>query len=72
MKGFFYFKIRRANYEKIAFIGAGSMAEAIISGIVKANIFNKENVIVTNKNNKERMERLEKNIRSKVLQIKKG
>ncbi len=57
---FFILKSGGQIMKKIAFIGAGSMAEAIISGIVKANIFNKENVIVTNKNNKERMERLEK------------
>lgn len=45
--------------KKIAFIGAGSMAEAIISGIVKAEILNKEQIIVTNKNNRERVEQLQ-------------
>ncbi|MEC5425041.1 pyrroline-5-carboxylate reductase [Virgibacillus sp. C22-A2] len=46
--------------KKIAFIGAGSMAEAIIAGIVKAEIVDDEQIIVTNKNNKERIDRLQK------------
>lgn len=45
--------------KKIAFIGAGSMAESIISGIVQANVLDKDDIIVTNKSNKERVERLE-------------
>ncbi|MBP1971085.1 pyrroline-5-carboxylate reductase [Virgibacillus natechei] len=45
--------------KNIAFIGAGSMAEAIISGVVKAEILNKEQIIVTNKNNRERVEQLQ-------------
>ncbi|OZU89485.1 pyrroline-5-carboxylate reductase [Virgibacillus indicus] len=47
--------------KKIAFIGAGSMAEAIISGIVKSGILTKEQILVTNKSNRERLE----NIKSK-------
>lgn len=42
--------------EKIAFIGAGSMAEAIISGIREMNVYEKEQVWVTNKENKERLQ----------------
>ncbi|WP_373894408.1 pyrroline-5-carboxylate reductase [Virgibacillus natechei] len=45
--------------KKIAFIGAGSMAEAIISGIMKAEILHKEQIIVTNKSNQERVEQLQ-------------
>ncbi|UJL46425.1 pyrroline-5-carboxylate reductase [Virgibacillus sp. NKC19-16] len=45
--------------KKIAFIGAGSMAEAIISGIVKAEILDKEQIIVTNKQNQKRVEQLQ-------------
>ncbi|MBY7141547.1 pyrroline-5-carboxylate reductase [Virgibacillus sp. NKC19-3] len=45
--------------KNIAFIGAGSMAEAIISGIVKAEILHKEQIIVTNKNNQERVRQLQ-------------
>ncbi|MFD1039923.1 pyrroline-5-carboxylate reductase [Virgibacillus byunsanensis] len=44
--------------EKISFIGAGSMAEAIISGIVKNGLLTKERIFVTNKNNQERLENL--------------
>ena len=46
--------------KKIAFIGAGSMAEAIISGIVKAQILKEGKIVATNKSNRERLERLEK------------
>ncbi|WP_188942928.1 pyrroline-5-carboxylate reductase [Virgibacillus salexigens] len=45
--------------KKIAFIGAGSMAEAIISGMVRAEIVDNEKIIVTNRSNRERITRLE-------------
>lgn len=45
--------------KKIAFIGAGSMAEAIISGIVKAETLQEEQIVVTNKDNRERINRLQ-------------
>ncbi|MGV3487751.1 MAG: pyrroline-5-carboxylate reductase [Tuberibacillus sp.] len=44
--------------QKVAFIGAGSMAEAIISGIIKKGFIHPENIHVTNKGNEERLERL--------------
>lgn len=50
---------------KLAFIGAGSMSEAIISGVLKAGFVESEQIIVTNKNNQERLERLEQ-----IYQIK--
>lgn len=56
--------------EKIAFIGAGSMAEAIISGIVHKEILRKEQIIVTNKNNKERIDRLEHRYQIQSIQDK--
>lgn len=40
---------------KIAFIGAGSMAEAIVSGIINKQVIKQENVWVTNKDNKDRL-----------------
>lgn len=40
---------------KIAIIGAGSMAEAFISGIVKKGLINKKNIWVTNNSNTERL-----------------
>ncbi|WP_010648928.1 pyrroline-5-carboxylate reductase [Oceanobacillus massiliensis] len=40
---------------KIAFIGAGSLAEALIAGIIKAEVVVKENIYVTNKDNTERL-----------------
>lgn len=47
--------------EKIAFIGAGSMAEAIIAGIVNEKFINNKDVWVTNKDNSERLTELETN-----------
>ncbi|MCD7033262.1 pyrroline-5-carboxylate reductase [Metabacillus sp. GX 13764] len=40
---------------KIAFLGAGSMAEAMISGLVNGNIVPKENIIAANRTNRERL-----------------
>ncbi|GLO64229.1 MULTISPECIES: pyrroline-5-carboxylate reductase [Oceanobacillus] len=45
--------------QKIAFMGAGSLAEAIISGITKAKIVPNENILVTNKSDKNRLKRME-------------
>lgn len=56
--------------KKIAFIGAGSMAEAIISGIVKAEIMKKGKIVATNKNNSERLERLEREYKIQPLMDK--
>lgn len=46
-------------FGKISFIGAGSMAESIISGILAKNVIHKKNIFVTNKNNQERLDRLQ-------------
>src|SRR5690625_2511614 len=43
---------------KISFVGAGSMAEAVIAGIVNTKFLNKDQVYVINKENKERLEEL--------------
>ena len=45
-------------FNKIAFIGAGSMSEAMISGIINKNVLKSEQIYVTNKNNQERLNRL--------------
>jgi len=45
---------------KIAIIGAGSMAEAFISGILENELIDKRNIWVTNHGNKERLNLLEK------------
>ncbi|MFJ5757907.1 pyrroline-5-carboxylate reductase [Neobacillus sp. NPDC093182] len=44
--------------KKIAFIGAGSMAEAFISGILENSLIDRKNVWVTNNSNKERLKRI--------------
>ena len=41
--------------KKIAFIGAGAMAEAIISGMVAQNIIDSKNIYVTNKSNEAKL-----------------
>ena len=46
--------------KKIAFIGAGSMAEAMISGIVSSEKIAPKNIIVTNRSNNHRLEELQK------------
>ncbi|NHH95328.1 Pyrroline-5-carboxylate reductase [Bacillus sp. MB95] len=45
--------------QKVAFLGAGSMAEAMISGMVNAKKLPAENIIVTNRSNDARLHELE-------------
>ncbi|RSD26813.1 pyrroline-5-carboxylate reductase [Mesobacillus subterraneus] len=45
--------------KKVAFLGAGSMAESMISGAVKSGKIRAEHIYVTNKSNATRLERLE-------------
>lgn len=45
--------------KKIAFIGAGSMAEAMIAGFISNEMIPQDQVIATNKSNKERRKQLE-------------
>ncbi|WP_243290158.1 pyrroline-5-carboxylate reductase [Bacillus sp. FJAT-47783] len=42
----------------IGFIGAGSMAEAFISGLINGGIYKPEHIYVSNKTNEERLEQL--------------
>lgn len=44
---------------KISFIGAGSMSEAILSGIIRNQKVDEQHIYVTNKTNKDRLKRLE-------------
>lgn len=47
-------------FNKVAFIGAGSMAEAIIAGLAKdAALVQREHIIVTNKLNQDRLKELQ-------------
>ena len=45
--------------KKIAIVGGGSMAEALISGILENGFINKNNILVTNHSNQERLQYLE-------------
>lgn len=44
--------------DKISFIGAGSMAEAIIAGLINKRVVNAEQIYVTNKENEARLNEL--------------
>lgn len=57
-------------FSKIAFIGAGSMAEAIIAGILKQETLQPEQIFVTNKNNKERLAKLHEQYKVQCLHDK--
>jgi pyrroline-5-carboxylate reductase len=46
--------------DKIGFIGAGSMAEAMVAGLIKGGVFQPEQVIVANRSNSERLQELTK------------
>ncbi|MDC3415254.1 pyrroline-5-carboxylate reductase [Aquibacillus sp. 3ASR75-11] len=45
-------------FKKVSFVGAGSMAEAIITGMLAKGFLKSNEISVTNKENKERLERL--------------
>ncbi|MFD1735924.1 pyrroline-5-carboxylate reductase [Bacillus salitolerans] len=55
--------------KNIAFLGAGSMAEAMLAGIVSANKVSKEQIYVTNKSNERRLKELQKRY---GIQVSKG
>ncbi|MFC0271455.1 pyrroline-5-carboxylate reductase [Metabacillus herbersteinensis] len=44
--------------KKIGFLGAGSMAEAMISGLIKGGVMTPEQIIVTNRSNYDRLQEL--------------
>lgn len=58
----FYNVLKRGgvSLDKIGFIGAGSMAEAMIAGLIKGGLFQPEQIIVANRSNKERLQELTK------------
>jgi len=58
MKKELFIKGKMQMNKNVAFLGAGSMAEAIISGIVRADIIPKEQILVTNRSRLERLEQL--------------
>jgi len=45
--------------KKILFIGAGSMAEALIQGWIKQKVFSPQEIYVTNRSDKERLQFLQ-------------
>ncbi|RDW16811.1 pyrroline-5-carboxylate reductase [Oceanobacillus chungangensis] len=57
--------------KKIAFLGAGSVAEAIISGMIRSEVVNQEQIIVTNRSNQERLEQMKNDYRVQCTTDKK-
>lgn len=57
-------------FNKIAFIGAGSMTEAIISGMLNKNFLDSKQIHVINKNNKERLDYLSEHFKINCVQEK--
>lgn len=53
-------------FNKIAFIGAGSMSEAFISGIINKEFLKKDQIFVTNHNNLERLNYLKEKYQVQV------
>lgn len=44
---------------KLAFIGAGNIAEALISGIVENKLLNEKQIWVTNRSNEEKLKNIQ-------------
>lgn len=59
-----------AMQEQIGFLGAGSITEAIVAGILKKNLLDAEQIVVTNRNNQERLEQLAQTYNVQVSQEK--
>lgn len=56
---------------RISFIGAGSMAEAILSGLLKKGMISPESIHVTNRTNIDRLHELQEQYQVRCLQEKK-
>ncbi|TRM11076.1 pyrroline-5-carboxylate reductase [Lentibacillus cibarius] len=56
--------------KKMAFVGAGSMAESILSGILDSGFLAKEDILVTNKSDFERLEHLERQYQIQYVEDK--
>ena len=54
--------------QKILFVGAGSMAEALISGWVEQKVIPSQNIYITNRSNHERLVRLNENYAVNILE----
>ena len=52
----FYFELEVLFMKKILFIGAGSMAEALIQGWINQKVFTAQEIYVTNRSDKERLQ----------------
>ncbi|WP_085520581.1 pyrroline-5-carboxylate reductase [Tuberibacillus sp. Marseille-P3662] len=57
-------------FQKVAFIGAGSMAESIITGVLAKGFLSTEHIWVTNRDNQDRLERMKNVYHIQVTQDK--
>lgn len=57
--------------KKITFIGAGSMAEAIVSGIINKQFMKSEQIWITNKDNQARLDEMKEKYQISISQDKK-
>jgi pyrroline-5-carboxylate reductase len=64
-----YWRDEMLHNKKIAFIGAGSMAEAMIAGLVLSEKIPAENIIATNRSNEQRLAALEAKYGIKGLKL---
>lgn len=60
----------RSIHERIGFLGAGSISEAMIAGILKKHLLSPEQIFITNRNNQERLAELAQNYNVQVTQEK--
>lgn len=56
---------------RIGFLGAGSIAEAMLSGILKKGLLSAEHILVSNRNNQERLDQLADTYQVQVSQDRK-
>ncbi|MBM7647784.1 pyrroline-5-carboxylate reductase [Bacillus ectoiniformans] len=57
------------NEKTIVFLGAGSMAESMISGMIQAGKVPANQIIVTNRSNRERLQELKKNYGVRITSL---
>ncbi len=58
------------DMQHIAFLGAGSMAEALISGMLREDVISSNRIIATNRSNQERLDNLKRNFSIQITQNK--
>lgn len=68
MKTFFIWNSEGNILQKVIFIGAGSMAEALIHGWIEKNVIHPDAVYISNRSNNERLEELVQRFNVNILE----